>query len=128
MCDMRHRRVSGRRRTSLYGGRRKTHRSEGYDLEAGLVGLQPLGANSNVAKSKPGATVQPTSVQSPVVEAACQACGGTMPCGSCPAATSGPSVIVRWPASLAISSVSGAPSMIVPDLDGIDAMPVRAFA
>ena len=36
-------------------------------------GAQPSGANSNAANSKPGATVQPTSVHSPRLCAACQA-------------------------------------------------------
>ncbi len=45
----------------------------------------------------PGATVQPTSVQSPVLSAACQACGGTIACGTSPAARSGPSLTLRWP-------------------------------
>jgi hypothetical protein len=39
----------------------------------GYFGSQPFGANSNFAKSNPGATVQPTSVQSPSDCAACQA-------------------------------------------------------
>ena len=37
-------------------------------------GDQSGAANSNLPNSKPGATVQPTSVQSPVLSAACQAC------------------------------------------------------
>ena len=58
-------------------------------------GVQPFGASSNFAKSNPGATVQPTSVQSPVLSAACQACGGTIACGISPAARSGPSRMLR---------------------------------
>ena len=41
-------------------------------------GIHPFGANSNFAKSNPGATVHPTKVQSPVLSAACHACAGTM--------------------------------------------------
>jgi hypothetical protein len=41
-------------------------------------GVHSFGANSNFAKSNPGATVHPTNVQSPVLSAACQACAGTM--------------------------------------------------
>jgi hypothetical protein len=44
----------------------------------GYVGSHPVGAISNFAKSNPGATVHPTKVQSPVLAAACQACGGTI--------------------------------------------------
>jgi hypothetical protein len=40
-------------------------------------GIHPF-ANSNFAKSNPGATVHPTKVQSPVLSAACHACAGTM--------------------------------------------------
>ena len=36
------------------------------------------GASSKPLKSKPGATVQPQSVQSPRLCAACQACAGTI--------------------------------------------------
>ena len=61
----------------------------------GRRGSQPFGASSNFAKSNPGATVHPTSVQSPVLSAACHACGGTIACGTSPAARSGPSLTVR---------------------------------
>ena len=40
-------------------------------------GFQPSGASSKPLNSKPGATVQPHSVQSPVVSAACQACAAS---------------------------------------------------
>ena len=42
----------------------------------------PFGASSNFANSNPGATVHPTSVQSPVLSAACHACAGTIACGT----------------------------------------------
>jgi hypothetical protein len=42
------------------------------------------------------ATVQPTSVQSPL-HSACHACAGTIACGMSPAARSGPSLMLRWP-------------------------------
>ena len=74
------------------------------------AGFQSFGANSNFANSNPGATVQPTSVQSPLLSAACQACGGTIACGTSPAARSGPSFTLRWPLSSAICSVSALPA------------------
>jgi hypothetical protein len=37
-----------------------------------IIGAKPLEANSNAANSNPGATVQPTSVQSPQLSALCQ--------------------------------------------------------
>ena len=45
------------------------------------LGDQPAGASSKPSKEKPGATVQPTSVQSPRDSAACQARAGTVTCG-----------------------------------------------
>ena len=56
------------------------------------TGCQSFGANSNFANSKPGATVQPTNVQSPRLCAACQAWGGTTACGRSPVTRSQPSV------------------------------------
>ena len=53
-------------------------------------GDQLRGASSNPANSKPGATVQPTSVQSPRLSAACHSPAGTIACGRSPAARSGP--------------------------------------
>ncbi len=73
-------------------------------------GSQSFGAISNVAKSNPGATVQPTSVQSPVLSAACQVCGGTIACGCSPAARFGPSLKLHCPSSSAIFSVSALPA------------------
>jgi hypothetical protein len=43
--------------------------------------FQFFGANSNPLNSKPGVTVQPQSVQSPKLSAACQARAGTTACG-----------------------------------------------
>ena len=40
------------------------------------LGDQPTGASSKPSKEKPGAIVQPTSVQSPKLSAACQARAG----------------------------------------------------
>ena len=76
-----------------------------------LRGSQSFGASSNFANSNPGATVQPTSVQSPVLSAACHASAGTIACGRSPAARSGPSVTraLRAPSS-AICRVSGLPA------------------
>ena len=75
-------------------------------------GSQSFAAVSKCANSNPGATVQPTSVQSPSVSAACQWPAGTTPCGRSPIARSGPSFMRRTgPCSpAAISSTSGAPA------------------
>src|SRR5580704_8317735 len=73
-------------------------------------GSQPFGASSKPANSNPGATVQPTSVQSPVDSAACQACAGTVACGASPAARSLPSLKLRAPSSSAICKVSASPA------------------
>ena len=58
-----------------------------------------------------GATVQPISVQSPVVSADCQACAGTIACGRSPAERSEPSRTV-WPGqpSLAVLRMSALPA------------------
>ena len=48
-------------------------------------GHQPGAATSKPANSKPGATVQPTSVQAPRLRACCQWNAGTSACGRCPA-------------------------------------------
>ena len=60
-----------------------------------LVGANPSAPFRMSAKSNPGATVQPTSVQSPVLSAACQHAAGTIACGRSPAARSGPSLTLR---------------------------------
>jgi hypothetical protein len=61
---------------------------------------------------KPGATVQPTSVQSPQLSAACQPPAGTVACGRSPEARSGPSFIrvTVVPSGAAISNNNGAPA------------------
>ena len=56
-----------------------------------LPGSQPGSASSNWVKSKPGATVQPTSVQSPRLRAVCHQPAGTTACGRSPALRSMPS-------------------------------------
>src|SRR5207245_1169517 len=75
-------------------------------------GFHAFGASSNRENSKPGATVQPTRVQSPLLSAACQARAGTIACGRSPSARSGPSrTRLTGPASLsAVWSESGAPA------------------
>jgi hypothetical protein len=73
-------------------------------------GAQPFGASSNFEKSKPGATVHPTKVQSPVLVAACHARAGTIACGASPAARSGPSLMLRRLSPSAISSFSALPA------------------
>ena len=75
------------------------------------VGRQSGGAISKPAKSKPGATVQPTSVHAPRLVAVCQWPAGTTICGRWPARRSGP----RWLAGAScplgeIVSTSGAPA------------------
>ena len=92
---------------------RRIDRGEGLVSQAlrrSISAAQPFGASSNLANSNPGATVQPTSVQSPVVSAACQACAGTIACGTSPAARSGPSLTPRVPSSSAICKVSASPA------------------
>src|SRR5262249_58113969 len=54
---------------------------DGFAKRQAQPGFQPRGASSKPAKSKPGATVQPTSVQAPRLSAACQAPAGTTACG-----------------------------------------------
>ena len=49
-----------------------------------VSGRQPGGASSNLANSKAGDTVQPTSVQAPSERAACQTWRGTTACGCSP--------------------------------------------
>src|SRR6202050_4889082 len=73
-------------------------------------GVQPAGAISNLANSKPGATVHPTSVQSPNDCAACHACAGTTACGRWPAPRSLPNVMTSRRPFAAISSSSAAPA------------------
>src|SRR5678815_3636109 len=74
-----------------------------------LTGFQPAGANSNPSNEKPGATVQPVSVQSPRLSAACQARAGTATCGTSPAWMSAPSLKISSLDPSTISSLSGAP-------------------
>ena len=112
--------------------RRRIDRGQGYDLEAiGLklsAGVHSFGANSNFAKSNPGATVHPTSVQSPVLSAACQACARHDRLRQ----FAGGEIGAEPDAALAavIGDLQGqrAAGVIVPDLDRVDAMPVRALA
>ena len=54
------------------------------------VGRQPGGASSKPSNRKPGATVQPTSVQAPRLVAVCHQPAGTTNCGRSPRARSGP--------------------------------------
>ena len=58
-------------------------------------GVKSGGANSNLSNWNPGATVQPTSVQSPRLSAACHACAGTTACGRWPVARSLPRITAR---------------------------------
>ena len=87
-------------------------------------GSQSGAANSKLANSKPGATVQPTSVQSPVVSAVCQAKTGTMACGRSPLATSGPSrTVCGVQPSWGDTQRQRTAGVIVPNLDRIDPVP-----
>src|SRR5262245_10952582 len=92
-------------------------------------GAQSFGASSKPLKSNPGATVQLTSVHSPRLCAACQACAGTIACGRSPATRSAPSVRhATGPfASAAISSLRRA-RVVEASRDRIDLVPVRALA
>src|SRR5450830_493683 len=71
-------------------------------------GDQPAGASSKPSNVKPGATVQPVSVQSPRLSAACQARAGTVTCGTSPAARSAPSRMISSVAPSTNDSLSGA--------------------
>jgi len=75
-------------------------------------GVHPGGANSKPANSNPGATVQPTSVQSPRLSAACQARRGTTAWGRSPVEKSAPRRRRRiGPSSAsAISNFNGDPA------------------
>src|SRR3569623_1849842 len=75
-----------------------------------LPGLQPGGASSKCSNSKPGATVQPTRVQSPRDLDVCQASAGTMPCGRWPASKSVPRMVTCARPLPATVSSSGAPA------------------
>ena len=99
-CELHHRLDADRERRPVHG----------CDVRP-LFGLPALRRQLECAKSKPGATVQPTSVHSPSVSAACQACAGTTACGRSPAARSLPDVMrSRASVSAAMSSPSGAPA------------------
>ena len=101
----------------------------GHDGATAVRPAPSLSAPVRISRNRnPGATVQPTSVQSPSAFGGLPGPGGTIACGCSPAARSAPSVTLRCPSSSAISSVSGAAGVIVPDLGGIDAVPVRALA
>jgi thioredoxin reductase (NADPH) len=87
------------------------HSYFGRDHRPCRYGDHPGGANSKPLKSKPGATVQPHSVQSPRLAAACQACAGTVACGRSPAAKLQPRVRRSTSRTMQeISSLSGAPA------------------
>ncbi len=92
------------------------------------LGDQPAGASSKPSKEKPGATVQPTSVQSPRHSAACQARAGTVTCGASPAWISAPSRMISSFGAVDDFELERRAGVIVPDLDGVDAVPVRALA
>ena len=92
-------------------------------------GSQPGGASSNVANSKPGATVQPTRVQSPSDSRRLPGVRGDDPLRT----FAGGKVVAERDAlalpgrrsDLERQRRTGVP---VPDFDRIDAMPVRALA
>ena len=74
--------------------------------------------------------MQPTSVQAPSGRAACHAPAGTTTCGRSPATTSGRAggVVTAASPSAQTESSRGSPGRVLPDLVGIDAVPVRALA
>ena len=112
-------------RGGAHHGRRAPRRQGSFYREGGD---QPGGASSNTLNSNPGATVQPTSVQSPRLTAACQAPAGTTACGCSPATMSAPSRTTLVPSTPAMLKRQGRARVVVPDLDRIDPVPVRALA
>ena len=73
-------------------------------------GDQSFGAISKPVNANPGATVQPTRVQSPRLSAACQAPTGTRPAGARPPQGRAPGGPCSFLPSCAIWSASGAPA------------------
>ena len=122
---------SGAAEEPLAGERRPVELAEGeLGRRHQTGGSQSGGASSKPSKSNAGATMQPTSVQAPSGRAACQAPAGTTTCGSSPAMTSAPS---RWTAtagspSAQIAQLQRFAGRELPDLVGVDAMPVRSLA
>src|SRR5207237_12870 len=85
----------------------KGHRPNEPDYSGGC---QLGGAISKPANENPGATVQPTRLQSPRLSAACQAKAGTTAWGRSPAARSAPSRSAVLPDGPAKCSASAAPA------------------
>ena len=88
---------------------------------------QPGGAISKPEKSKPGATVQPTSVQAPRLCACCHACAGTTACGRSPEAGSAPRRASRR-CRLDHAEQQRRAGVPVPNLRRIDLVPARHLA
>src|SRR6476646_4622615 len=74
------------------------------------AGRQSFLANLEPLEEKPGATVQPVSVQRPRLSAACQARAGTITCGTSPEWMSAPRRTISSFAPSTNSSLSGAPA------------------
>ena len=83
-----------------------------YSVPAFHIRLPPLRRQLESRILERGATVQPTSVQSPRVRADCHAFAGTTTCGRAPASTLEPSrcCLGGTPSSSAIAIFSGAPA------------------
>ena len=95
----------------------------------GQQGSQSFGANSKPANSNPGATVHPTSVQSPVVSAALPGMRRHDRLRPLAALEIGPEPHrVRRAAVIGDPQAQRAAGVIVPDLHRVDAMPMRAVA
>ena len=91
------------------------------DREVQALGLEPRRRQFEMRELEAGATVQPTSVQSPSASADCQAPRGTTPCGRWPAARSLPRMSDGLSRSVSSQRRAGVP---VPDLGAVDAVPV----
>ncbi len=64
-------------------------------MNAQALGSQPGSAISNFENSKPGATVQPTSVKAPSGSADCHSSASTITCGRSPCKRSVPRMTSR---------------------------------
>ena len=88
-----------------------TTRTDGFRWPSGGNGLQPGSAMTKPLNSKPGDTVQPTSVNSPSVLADCHTCASMTTCGRSPRARSDPRTTVSTGApSRESANSSGAPA------------------
>ena len=93
------------------------------------VGRQPGGASSKPSNRKPGATVQPTSVQAPRLVAVCHQPAGTTSCGRCPAREIGAETVGRGVVPVRRHGQHERRARVeMPDLGGVDPVPFRHVA